>query len=258
MTMVNYMLKANGMDINHTGLDVGTMKASRPLVGDPNGNAQLLRVSASADWSAEVVSISFFSVNALGRKIADHATCLVRIVTSHNWLQEWRRSSYLIKSRINSLCKGVDSGESHKMKTGIIYKLFSALVDYDSKYKGIQEVVLDSHELEATARVSFQVGDEGFYFNPCWIDSLGHIAGFIMNGNDNVHSKDEVFINHGWDAMRCSVNFARGKIYQTYCKMQLESGTMYAGDTYVLDEGVIVAVFEGVKVSCTRPVLQND
>ncbi|KAM3080309.1 hypothetical protein ACMFMG_005270 [Clarireedia jacksonii] len=248
MTIADYMLRANGMNEDGTGIDVGTMKATRPFIANSNGGAQLLRISANAGWSTRTISISFFSANNLGKKIADHGTCLVRITSSRNWPQEWKRKSYLIKSRINALAKGVDSGESHKLKTGMVYKLFSSLVDYDSKYKGIQEVVLDSNELEATARVSFQVGDEGFYFNPIWIDSLGHIAGFIMNGNDNIHSKEEVFINHGWDAMRCSTKFAKDKIYQTYNRMQLESGTTYVGDTYVLDdEGVIVAVFEGVR-----------
>ncbi|PQE06757.1 polyketide synthase protein [Rutstroemia sp. NJR-2017a BBW] len=226
MTVADYMLRANGMNEDDTGIDVGTMKVTRPFIANPNGGAQLLRISATADWSAGTIAISLFSTNNLGKKIADHGTCL---------------------SRINALAKGVDSGESHKLKTGMVYKLFSSLVDYDSRYKGIQEVVLDSNELEATARVSFQVGDEGFYFNPIWIDSLGHIAGFIMNGNDNIHSKEEVFVNHGWDAMRCSTKFAKGKTYQTYNRMQLESGTTYVGDTYILDEGVVVAVFEGVR-----------
>ncbi|KAI9648860.1 hypothetical protein NHQ30_003501 [Ciborinia camelliae] len=249
LTMVNHMLKTNGMEDPNKGLDCGDMNATRPLIAVSDGNPQLLRVSATANWASSTVSLSYFSVNSVGKKIADHATCVVRITNNQGWSQEWNRNSYLIKSRINSLNIGVDSGESHKMKTGMVYKLFSALVDYDSKYKSFQEVVLDSNQYEATASVSFQVDDGGFYFNPIWIDNLGHIAGFIMNGNDNVLSKEVVYINHGWDALRCSRKFERGKTYQTYNRMQLESGTTYMGDTYILDEGVVVAVFEGVRVS---------
>ena len=247
--MANHMLKANNMQSDTTGLDVGDMKVERPLIAVPNSGAQLLRVSASADWSTKVVSLAFYSINAHGRKIADHATCQVRITANQTWLQHWKRSSYLIQSRITSLHRGVDGGDSHKVKRGLVYKLFSSLVDYDSKYQGMQEVVLDSNELEATAQVTFQVEDEGFYFNPRWIDSLGHIAGFIMNGNDNVYSRNQVFVNHGWNAMRCAIKFIKGKTYQSYNKMQLASGTMYIGDTYILDEGNVVATFEGIKVS---------
>jgi naphtho-gamma-pyrone polyketide synthase len=211
MTMADHMLKANNMQNDTTGLDLGDMKVDRPLIAVSNNGALFLRVSASADWSNSVVSFAFYSVNSLGRKSADHATCRVRITANQTWLLDWKRTSYLIKSRIGSLHKGVNGGDSHKMKRGMVYKLFSALVDYDSKYQGMQEVVLDSNELEATAEVSFQVDDEGFYFNPRWIDSLGHIAGFIMNGNDNIYSKDQVFVNHGWDAVRCGTKVHQWK-----------------------------------------------
>ncbi|KAL2002415.1 hypothetical protein VTN02DRAFT_6839 [Thermoascus thermophilus] len=246
LTMTNYMLKKNNMQSDTTGLEVADMKVEKPLIALPNSGTQLLCASASADWSSKVVSIAFYSKDAQGRKTA-HATCQARITADQRWLQDWSRSSYLVSSRVASLHKCVDEGEAHKMKRGIVYKLFASLVDYDSKYQGMQEVVLDSSELEATAKVSFQAEDEGFYFNPCWIDSLGHIAGFIMNGNDNVQSKSQVFINHGWDAMRCATKFTKGKTYQSYNKMQLANGTIYVGDTYILEEGKIVAIFEGVR-----------
>lgn len=248
LTIAQHMLKANSMWTEEMGLDCGTMKVERPLIAAAGSDPQLLRVSASADWSQGVVSLSFFSVNARSQKTADHATCLVKLTSRQTWVEDWKRNTYLIKSRISSLHQGVDGGESHKLKRGIVYKLFSAFVDYSSRYQGMQEVVLDSDGLEATAQVVFQVGDEGFNWNPCWIDSLGHLAGFIMNGNDNAHSKDQVFVNHGWDAMRCAKRLEYGKTYQTYNKMQLVNGTMYIGDTYILDDGVIVAIFEGVKV----------
>ncbi|KAI9779586.1 MAG: Type I Iterative PKS [Peltula sp. TS41687] len=247
ITIVNYMLKANNLQSDTTGLDVGDARVGKPLIAVSNSGPQLLRVSASADWATKVVTLAFYSVNAHGGKTADHATCQVRITANQTWLQDWKRSSYLIKSRITSLHEDVDGGDSHKMKRGLIYKLFSSIVDYESRYQGMQEVVLNSNELEATAQVSFQVEDEGFYFNPCWIDSLGHIAGFIMNGNDNVYSKNQVFINEGWDTMRCATKFTKGKTYQSYNKMQLASGTLYIGDTYILDEGRVIAVIEGVR-----------
>jgi naphtho-gamma-pyrone polyketide synthase len=253
MEMADHMLKANNMQSDTTGLDVGNMQVGRSLVAVPNSGAQLLRVSASADWATNVISFAFYSVNAQGRKVTDHATCRVQITANQTWLQDWKRSSYLIKSRIASLYKGVDEGNSNKIKRGMAYKIFADTVEYAPRYQGMQEIVLDSNELEATAQVSFQVEDEAFYFNPCWVDSLGHIAGFIMNENDKVHSKDQIFINHGWEAMRCSKKFTKGKTYQTYNRMQLTSGTTYVGDTYILEEGNVIAIFEGVKVCFKLP-----
>ena len=248
LTIVQYMLKANGSWSEDTGLDCNTMKVERPLIALHDANSQLLRVSAKADWSQRTVSLTFFSFTARSQKTVDHATCLVKLTPRQTWAEDWRRNTYLIQSRISALHRNVNEGKSHKLKRGLVYKLFTALVDYSSPYQGIQEVVLDSDELEATARVVFQVNDEGYRWNPCWIDSLGHIAGFVMNGNENIYSKDEVFVNHGWDAMRCIRKFEYGKTYQTYNKMQLQSGTLFVGDTYVLDKDEIVAIFEGVKV----------
>ncbi|KFY01909.1 hypothetical protein O988_02453 [Pseudogymnoascus sp. VKM F-3808] len=247
LTLANYMMKAVNMQGSEIGLDVADMKVDKPLIALAAGDPQLFRVSASANWASKTISLAFYSINGQGAKKADHAKCLVKLASNQTWLQDWKRNAYLIKSRIAALHKGVDEGESHKLKRGLVYKLFGAIVDYDPQYQGIQEVILDSNELEATAKVTFQVGDGGYCFSPHWVDSLGHIAGFIMNGNDNVESKSQVFINHGWSAMRCATTFAYGKTYQTYNKMQLVEGTLYAGDTYILEEGNIVAIFEGVK-----------
>jgi naphtho-gamma-pyrone polyketide synthase len=177
MCMANYMLKAKGMPTDGTGLDVCKMKVEKPLISNPANGVQLLRVSASANWSTRILSLAFYSMNSQGRKVADHATCQVHITEKQQWLEEWKRNSYLIQSRVNALHKGVDGGDSHMLKRGIVYKLFSSLVEYDAAYQGMQEVCLDSKQLEATAKVTFQVDEEGFYFNPRWVDSLGHIAG---------------------------------------------------------------------------------
>jgi naphtho-gamma-pyrone polyketide synthase len=248
MTITDYMLKANQIPNAEMGIDVGSMKVDKPLIALAEKNGRFLRISASADWTSNNISLELYSVNQEGSKMASHATCLVKLIPNQTWEQEWKRNSYLIRSRIALLSKGVDDGESHKMKRKMAYKLFASIVEYDRRYEGMQEVILDSTELEATAKVQFQVDEEDYHFNPCWVDGLGQIAGFIMNGNENFPS-NQAFINHGWDTMRCAKKFAKGKTYQTYNKMQLVDGTMYSGDTYILEDDNIVGIYGGVKVS---------
>jgi naphtho-gamma-pyrone polyketide synthase len=248
-TVAKRMLKANDMLHEKTGLDCGTMNIKRPLIMHPDAISQLLRVSAEAKWLKSEIYLTFFSVDANARTLSEHATCTVKVVENQGWLNEWKRNAYLISSRISSICEAVDRGSAHKLKRGLAYKLFSSLVDYSREYQGMEQVILDSESLEATAQVKFQVDQQGFDWHPCWIDSLGHIAGFIMNGNENIYAKDQVFINHGWDAMRCCKMVEYGKTYTTYNRMQLEAGTMYVGDTYVFDGQEIIAVFEGVRVN---------
>ncbi|KAH4055428.1 hypothetical protein HBH92_078380 [Parastagonospora nodorum] len=258
LTIGKHMLRSNGTFQEQTGLDCRTMNVKNPLIVQPDATTQLLRVLAEADWHKKEISLKFFSVDANARKLADHASCLVKVTDKQSWVGEWKRNAYLVSSRIETLRKAVDAGSAHKLKRGLAYKLFASLVDYSSAYQGMEQVILDSERLEATALVKFQVDDGGFDWNPCWIDSLGHIAGFIMNGNDNIYSKDQVFINHGWDAMRCGKAVEHGKTYTTYNRMQLESGTMYVGDTYVFDGDEVIALFEGVKFQgVNRSVLDH-
>lgn len=247
--MATALVEAN-TSVKFTGFDVSDVKIDRPLVALPSETSHLFRVSASVEWASQFVSLSIYSVNNLGNKIISHATVNVRLVVDRTqWLAEWNPMAYLINGRIASLERGVNQGNSHKLKRSMVYKLFSSIVDYSSEYQGMQEVILDSEELEATAKVSFQVDSQGFVMNPRWIDSLGHLAGFIMNGNETIQSDKQVFINHGWSHLRFGEIPVQGKVYTTYNKMQLVSGKLYAGDTYVLDDGRIVAVFEKVAVS---------
>lgn len=250
-TIVRYMLQANGLSTD-LGLDCADMKVDRPLIADPRLSSQLLRVSASAGWALGNVSLRFFSYDSASKPIY-HATCTVKITQtpSQAWLLQWKRLSHLVQDRIASLRTNVDDGNAHRMQRSLAYKLFSSLVVYEERYQGMQEVILNSKALEATARVSFQVGDEGFFWNPCWIDSLGHIAGFVMNGNEYLTSSDFVFINHGWSNMRCASRIEHGKTYQTYNRMYAEDdkAIMYTGDTYILENDAVVAIFEGVRVS---------
>lgn len=252
LTIGDYLHKAHGAaaDSKKVGMDVADMVVDKPLIATP-GISQLLRASGSADWNTRRLTLQFHSVNADGKTLAVHAKCTVRFDDSEAWAKEWKRNAYLIQSRIKSLQGSVEEGQSHKMKRGMIYKLFSSFVEYGPTYQGMQEVILDSAELEATARVQFQTTqkDEDFFMGPYWNDNLGHISGFVMNGNDSLDLKSLVFINHGWESMRAAAIFSRDKIYQTYVKMQNIGGTLYTGDVYIFDGDDVVGMNQGIKVS---------
>ena len=70
-----------------------------------------------------------------------------------------------------------------------------------------------------------------------------------MNGSSSTDSTTKVFVNHGWDRLRHNfLYFSADKTYQVYNRMQKVEGTLYSGDTYILDEGKIITVYEGVKL----------
>lgn len=136
------------------------------------------------------------------------------------------------------------------------YKLFAALVHYSPEYRGMTHVLLDSERLEAVSTVTFQTQPgrpKGFALDPRWIDSLGHIAGFVMNASealaDDENGPPQVFINHGWDHMSFTEPLQMDDTYRAYNRMQLVEKTTYAGDTYVMDGDHVIALFGGVSVS---------
>ncbi|GES64614.1 polyketide synthase [Aspergillus terreus] len=250
LTVAVYLISQSPdkLPVDTTGLDVANVRVDNPLIARSNQTSHLFRMSAAADWSSKVISMRIFSVDSNGKRTTSHARLEVRVVPGQRWLAEWKRNTHLITARIDALAAAVHdpNSDTHLVKRGMAYKLFAAIVHYKKEYQGMSEIILDSHRLEAVSTVEFQVGKEEFYLNPRWIDSLGGIAGFIMNANDGVDSHDQVFINHGWERMRIAEPLQQDRTYRAYNRMQLVENTTYAGDTYILYDGRIVAIFEGV------------
>ncbi|CAG8050114.1 unnamed protein product [Penicillium salamii] len=244
-TLGEYLVQNYKPEWKDRGFDVCNVIVPKPLIA--KGGKQLFRVSANANWADENAKVQVWSVTPEGKKILDHASCTIKFFEPASYELEWKRSSYLIKRSIEHLQESTISGQAHRMKRGMVYKLFASLVDYDENYKSIREVILDSEQHEATALVKFEAPRGNFHRNPFWIDSIGHLSGFIMNASDNTDSKNQVFVNHGWDSMRCLKKFDPSVTYRTYVRMQPWKDSIWAGDVYMFDGDDIVAVYGGVK-----------
>lgn len=244
-TLGEYLVQNYKPEWKDRGFDICNMMVPKPLIA--KGGKQLFRVSATANWAEENAKVQVWSVTPDGKKILDHASCNIKFFDPSPYELEWKRSSYLIKRSIEHLQESTISGQAHRMKRGMVYKLFASLVDYDENYKSIREVILDSEQHEATALVKFEAPPGNFHRNPFWIDSIGHLSGFIMNASDNTDSKNQVFVNHGWDSMRCLKKFDSSVTYRTYVRMQPWKDSIWAGDVYMFEGDDIVAVYGGVK-----------
>ncbi|KAL4903435.1 conidial yellow pigment biosynthesis polyketide synthase [Aspergillus multicolor] len=244
-TLAEYLIEKYKPELRGSGLDVCNVTVPKPLIAK-TGKEQF-RVSATAKWADKCASVQVYSVTAEGKKLVDHASCEVRFFDCAASEQEWKRSSYLIKRSIEILEDSAIKGDAHRLRRGMVYKLFSALVDYDENYQSIREVILDSEHHEATALVKFHASQANFHRNPYWIDSFGHLSGFIMNASDETDSKNQVFVNHGWDSMRCLKKFSPDVTYRTYVRMQPWRDSIWAGDVYIFEGDDIIAVYGGVK-----------
>ena len=261
-TMFSRMLEKSSVpfDKSDLGIEVADMAADKSLILNDDPSPQMLELKASVNWSTRQGSFSMSSISSAdGKPTAKHAKCSGFFTDKSRWKSEWKRRDFLVKSRIQELRSSVhdDSGSVHMIKTGMFYKLFTALVDYRDSFKGCRELVMRSADLESTAKVRFNTPAgtaDKWKLPPHWLDSLGQITGFTMNGNDEVDSKNQVYINHGWDNMKICGVLSDQTTYNTYLKMQPKDKGSYCGDVYIFNQDMdeVVAVYEGVTFAAVQ------
>ncbi|KAL8701306.1 MAG: hypothetical protein Q9201_004977 [Fulgogasparrea decipioides] len=254
-------------------MDVSDMEVFHPLVVPPTGNSpsQLIKITAIRTGGADSIKVLFSSQD--GDETQQHGHCKVNFGDGNEWKDEWSRNTYLVTRRMKDLTSAANEGSAHRLLRSLIYKLFSTVVVYSEKYHGLQEVYMDSALNEVAAKVKFQdVADCGkFTYSPYWIDTIAHLAGFVLNGNVST-PEDTVFISHGWKSMRIFAPLSDKKQYGSYVRMQpVGNRGLMCGDVYLLEGDDVVAVCLGLKFqemkktllhallqrSC-KALLQND
>lgn len=231
-------------------MNCADMEVMKPLIAKKDQAEQhLLRVKITADLKRNMASLRYYSVDAEGKETILHATCTVTYEDRAPWATNWDSNAYLIESRIETLKGLVAKNKADQISRGLAYKLFSAAVQYDPKFQGMEEVIFDSTNFEATSRVNFQTdnNDGTFFCSPFWIDSLAHLSGFILNASGAVDSKNFVYISHGWKSMRFARSFVRTTTYNAYVKMQPSPNNIMVGDVYILEGDTIIGVVGGLK-----------
>jgi iterative type I PKS product template protein len=252
MTVADYLYQQLRPGMPTPGLNVCAMEVTKPLIPQypaPMGG-QHLQVEATADLELDQVEIKFRTVSADGSKVfLQHAVCLVKYEDVNVWKEEWSRIQYMVQTQIDVLKQKLETGAAHKVLRGMAYKLFKALVTYADNYRGMEEVILDGKQTEATASIRFQTtaADGNFLCSPYWIDSLAHLSGFIVNASDQLDSENSVYISHGWGSIKISTQLSPEKKYRSYVRMQPAPGNISVGDVYILEGEEIVGVVQGLK-----------
>ncbi|KAI0537564.1 hypothetical protein GGR58DRAFT_513751 [Xylaria digitata] len=186
---------ANPSAKNAVCMDLRDMEIFEPLLAEKEDSGRLVLVKA---------------VQAKGSDTKDHAKCMVVFGDGETWQSEWRQCAGLVQDRIEHLISSSLTGPTHRILGPMVYKLFSTFVDYD-----------EPKMQEASAKVRFSAeANDLFIYNPCWIDSLAHISGFVLNGTE-LTPADTVYISHGWKSMRIAVaKLSPTATYNTYIRFR--------------------------------------
>ncbi|KAI1324432.1 putative polyketide synthase [Xylariaceae sp. FL0255] len=237
-------------------IDITELHVSKGLVANQDeGKQQLIRVEIrTKDIESGVATMTWWNVHDGLRDEAHFATAtLIFDDTAKSWLSSWAPIKHLIQSRIDVLDQLASTGQASRLSNNMTYLLFANLVDYAPVYRGMQSVVLNG--LEAYAEVTLATSDEHlgtFTVPPHFIDSVAHLAGFIMNGSDALDTASKFSITPGWRSMRLAKPLVAGARYVSYVKMIQSDGddpNAYEGDVYVMqdDGGEIMGVVRGIQ-----------
>ncbi|OJJ77432.1 hypothetical protein ASPBRDRAFT_70836 [Aspergillus brasiliensis CBS 101740] len=257
-TLGRYLLQNMQPDIKDIHMNITNLEVRQGLVVQKDINKpQRIRVSAATpDINSGVINLHWYNI---GREDDPFASATLLLEDAEVWRTSWMPLAHLINSRIVELGHLAESGQATRFSHNMAYQLFAHnLVDYAPQYRGMKSVVL--YELEAYADVVLAPNDHGTWtVPPFFIDSVAHLAGFIMNVSDAVDTKNNFCVTPGWKSMRFASPLVAGGSYRSYTKMipTLDDPSVYLGDVYILQEGVIVGMVGGIKFRRYPRILLN-
>ena len=261
LTLAGYLYRKVNKSVEDIPMNVRQLEIIKPLIakGRDAKEEQVLRISATTERPLRIVKMTCNSISRDGSDGDLHASSTVEYGDAKSWLADWSRLAYLFRSRIDVLNQGAGVGRYKKVSRAHAYEAFASLVQYDKKYHGMKEVILDGKNLEATSLIEFRAteSDGDFEANPYWIDNITHLSGFILNGSGAIDSKNQVYISHGWESLQIVCPLSARKSYHNHVKMHQGPRQTMIGDIYVFDGEDMVALVGGVKFQAIPRTLLN-
>jgi len=255
-TLGNYLyekLRPNGTPLY---INITNLKVLKGLVANQNPDTpQLIQVRVSTDdIDSNTATLTWYNVHAGTPADEPFASATLLYDNAASWLTSWVPMTHLVQGRIQDLERLADAGLANRFSNSMAYQLFAnSLVDYAAVYRGMRFVVL--HGLEAFADVtltaeSFHDGHRGsFTVPPHFIDSVAHLAGFVMNVSDALDTGSKFSVTPGWRSMRLAKPLVPGGKYRSYVKMisTEEDPSVFFGDVYILQGGEIMGMVGGIQ-----------
>ncbi|KAL4780401.1 hypothetical protein BJX76DRAFT_351026 [Aspergillus varians] len=248
-TLGEYLYRKFKPSAKSVHMDVTNLEVLKGLVAQKKKDtAQLIQVSIETS-DLQVASMKWARVQPNGAVEDPFASANVYYGDVTQWLNSWASIAHLVQGRIEALTQMADKGVANRFSNSMAYRLFAQnLVDYAGKYRGMQSVVM--HGLEGYADIEL-TGESGgtWTIPPQYIDSVAHLAGFLMNVSDAIDTKNNFCVTPGWKSMRFARPLVAGARYQSYTKMipTPENPTVYMGDVYILQDNIIVGMVGGIE-----------
>ncbi|PCG96050.1 Acyl transferase/acyl hydrolase/lysophospholipase [Penicillium occitanis (nom. inval.)] len=260
-TLCEYILKKLRPKAQHIGMNITNLEVLKGLVAQKNADKpQFIQVSATVqDINLGVAHLLWHNVSANGEVDEPFASADVLYGSASDWLNGWIPATHLVQGRIEALEQLAEKGIANRLSHNMAYLLFANnLVDYAQKYRGMQSVVM--HDLEAFADITLTTEKGGVWtVPPYFIDSVAHLAGFVMNVSDAIDTKQNFCVTPGWGSMRFAKPLVAGQKYRSYVKMipTADDPSVYLGDVYILQDDIIIGEVGAIKFRRYPRILLN-
>jgi len=120
------------------------------------------------------------------------ATTSLQFSDRAEWLNSWVPHAHLVVGRIEALEALASQGIANRLSYNMAYLLFANnLVDYATKYRGMQLVVVNGLKAFADVTLTFEKGGT-WTVPPYFIDSVAYLVGFVMNVLDAIDTKGQL------------------------------------------------------------------
>ncbi|RYP41569.1 hypothetical protein DL767_000911 [Monosporascus sp. MG133] len=250
-TLGEYLYKKFRPDSKDININVTNLEVLRGLIANKNTDKpQFIQVSVTTpDINSNAALLEWYNVLPDGARDEPFASATILYENANNWLNSWIPTTHLIQSRVQDLDRLADAGKANRFTRNMAYLLFANnLVDYADKYRGMHSVVM--YGLEAYADVVLTTEKSGTWtVPPHFIDSVAHLAGFVMNVSDAMDTNNNYCVTPGWRSMRFAKPLTAGAKYCSYVKMipTAEDPSIFFGDVYILHEDVIIGMVGGIQ-----------
>ncbi|KAK2024180.1 hypothetical protein LX32DRAFT_706147 [Colletotrichum zoysiae] len=229
-TLGEYMTRKLETPVKYENLNIANMKVAKGLVAQANTSQPQL-IANGATEPEPFVTTTVLSGDA------------------NEYLRSWVPVTHLVESRIEILQDMARKGQATQFSRKMAYSLFaSSLVDYAEKYRGMLSVVM--HGFEAFADVQLTTEKGGIWtVPPYFIDSVAHLAGFIMNVTDAHDKAGNFYVTPGWQFMLWARPLEAGVQYRSYAKMiaSRDDVGVFCGDVYIMRGEEIVGMVGGIQ-----------
>ncbi|KAF2024556.1 polyketide synthase [Setomelanomma holmii] len=264
-TLGDYLYRKFYPQATRIDMDMTELQVTQALIAKKHSmdTPQSIQVTATTlDIRSGVLDLTWQNVQSDGSCSEPFATAKIVYGQAEQWLSSWSPMAHLVQHRIEELERLALAGQSNRLSRNMAYTLFANnLVNYAEKYRGMQSVVM--HDLEAFADIQLSEKiDSGTYtVPPYFIDSVAHLAGFIMNCSDTIDTKNNYCVTSGWKSMRFAEPLKAGARFRSYVKMipTKEDPAVFLGDVYILkaEDYSVVGMVGGIHFRRFPRILLN-